>query len=103
MADIVIKIKEGTQRSDSDLCKTCSRCHIMTTDRGTYRRCTYMEKPLKEEVRSCNMYYDRSQPSLRDLYETAWILQTTKSGTQLGFIKGKDWVQKNNLPDDYYD
>lgn len=86
---IVLKIHDGTPRSDVNLCPSCRNAHVMTeaTGRKTVTCQAVYNQPrlIRNAVVSCSMYADRMQPTLSDMNEIAWTLMTDKGGRKLGF------------------
>ena len=107
MADIVTKIRQGTRSDSTDLCKSCSNCAIRfdTADNEERRFCSTFETKLTSRVAECSNYYNSNLPSLKTLYDTAWILSTDKVTRDIGFIRFDKWKQKsgNDTPDEYYE
>ena len=101
---IVAKIRQGTRSDSTDLCKSCSRSVIRTGGRDSdeERYCNMFESRVTRRVAECSGYYNSSLPSLKDLYDTAWIVSTDKHTKQIGFSPYSKWKQKNEVPDDYY-
>lgn len=91
---IVLKIRNGTSRSDENLCVTCDR-YIYRKEAQTgkeVRICqASYEVPmyLTGPVAVCNRYEDRRQPSLYDMRKIAWDVKATSSGKVLGFTPPK--------------
>lgn len=97
-------MKEKTSSDNTHLCKTCARgMQYSTTDNLTKTFCHSLGSHIKGKVCDCTDYYNRSLPSLRDLYETAYILDTSKK--QIGFQKYVEWKKgtKESLPFNDYD
>src|SRR5688572_29568443 len=105
--NIVAKIQQGTRSDSTDLCRTCARCTIRQGARSSdeVRYCGVFETNLKYKVADCNGYYDANLPSLKSLYDTAWILNTDSRTRDIGFIPFNKWKQneRNQVPDEYYD
>ena len=87
---LVFKIHNGTERNDRpNLCKTCY-CGQVFIGRDTGKQTVICNKPtpavlMQEAVVSCTGYYDRTQPSLSDMQDIAWTVNTDKSGRTVGF------------------
>lgn len=94
------KIREGTRSDSTDLCRTCTRCTIIRGSAESQERrfCRAMDKHLTYLVADCNMYYNKDLPSLEDLQQTAWILETTKA-RKIGFTPYKEWRARNRDAD----
>lgn len=88
-----IKIRGGTRADNVDLCTTCSHSLIRkgSAESCEVVYCGYNSKTVTFKVVECNRYYKEGQTSLSDFYKTAWILETSKSDRNIGFIPYKDW------------
>lgn len=88
MSELTLKIHQGTGRSTGEpLCTSCSHC----LHRNDEVWCTlYGERErIKSRVYSCNLYYNKSLPSIHDMRESAWTLRTEKGGKSIGFAPPK--------------
>lgn len=96
MPDIVFKIKKGTRSDESDLCPSCQNSTIIKGSRESdeTRYCSDISSPIHRRVSECNSYYNKNLPSIKNLYETALILETHKNG-QVGFIRYSKWKEKD--------
>lgn len=96
-ATIVTKIQDGTRSDETDLCRTCSRSHIME-GAALSSRITYCDnifnKPIRGRIAKCNRYYPKNLPSIHDLYQIAWTLETDKK-KQYGFVSPKERDNRN--------
>lgn len=97
----VLKIKGGTVSGKTNLCKTCRDSHI-TRDRNNQEvticnsgRARLITSPIAE----CNRYDDESLPSLYDLRQIAWTVETDKKTKQVGFLS-PDELRKRKQRDD---
>lgn len=93
-SNIVTKIMDGTRTSGNGvLCNTCVNCTRAqgVNDHEEVRFCRMLNEKLKFEVVRCSGYYSRSLPSIHDLYEIAWILETSKNRRTIGFVHYRDW------------
>ena len=106
---VVLKVHNGTLRGGSNLCLTCRYAHHSQSALSGKERilCTAMSPamPLNEPVARCSSYLDRSRPSLIDMQEIAWSLQTDKVGRSIGFLspddlrrRGEGWSQPPTAP-----
>jgi len=48
--------------------------------------CTHINCGVEIRVVECNQYQDRSQPSLWDMRQIAWVLQTDSKRQRIGFM-----------------
>ena len=56
--------------------------------------CTLMERNVGMRVVECSRYADRSRPSLWDMRQIAWVLQTDSKRQKKGFLRAKEWERK---------
>lgn len=92
MNETVIKIQEGTAKSDSDLCSTCRNCQRIRNVNGIEKRlCHYPMRPMELTVRvdTCSTYSDRRLPHLSDFQEIAWEI-SIQGNRKIGFISPED-------------
>lgn len=96
----LIQIQGGT-RSDSDpfLCRSCRFGRVAEDSGGRiFADCLVngvAATPIKIRVIECTKYQNRSLPSLTDLYEMAWVLETSKNQRGVGFLPWKEYKLKN--------
>jgi hypothetical protein len=88
---VVIKVRNGTERSDTNLCTTCKHhTHIRFAETGKeVRLCqgiTY-DRPmvLSGPVSSCNQFKDANAPTLYDMQKIAWDVTVGSKGGIVGF------------------
>ena len=89
----VIKIQNGTDREDSNLCGSCRYSHIYTeAARGEKTVLCRYDRPIQMRgpISACNKHSDKNRPSLDDMNEIAWQLQTNKGGRSLGFLSPEE-------------
>jgi len=89
---VVVKMQGGTDREDTNLCGSCRHSHIFTeAARGekTVFCCYDVRVRMKGPISQCNKHSDRNQPSLHDMNEIAWQLQTNK-GRHVGFLSPEE-------------
>ena len=88
---VVLKVLNGTQRSDVNLCTTCACAHVLTVESGQrHIRCNQnYQNPLtlRQAVTQCSGYLDRTRPSLQQMQDIAWTLMTDKGGRKVGFAR----------------
>ena len=102
---IVFKIHQGTQREDENLCRTCANAHTYTeawTGNEVIRclRLPDRSAVLRGPVSKCNIYYDRTKPSLNAMEGIAWEVRTDKKGTTIGFISPEELNKRRRFDDD---
>jgi len=92
-----LKVLRGT-RGTARLCDTCASAMIIRGPAESQEavQCNAFEGPLPTyPVVECNHYTKRNEPSLFDMRQTAWILETKQGGRQIGFKPFKDWEREN--------
>lgn len=99
---IVLKVLNGTARSDRNLCLGCERLHYTVgaiTGHETFRCYANWDNPvtLREPIAACNHYSNKNSPSLADMKEIAWTFVTDKTGKKLGF-EAPDGEKRGNSP-----
>ena len=91
---IEVKIHQGTARGDADLCASCSHCHHIRDIHGIEQRhCTASRGiHLNQKIAECNLYYNRSLPSLYSMSEIAWeiVSKGERGSRSVGFISPED-------------
>jgi hypothetical protein len=95
---IVIKVHNGTHRSDTDLCATCRHAHRFT-GALTGRERGFCDFPstmieLKEPVAECTAFKDRNAVTLSAMEDIAWTLMTDRGGKTIGFKAPKREEEK---------
>jgi hypothetical protein len=98
---IVVKIMDGTPRSDVNLCRTCRNCKITVgalTGKETYTCRVFYERieDRTEPASSCNKYDDKRQPSIENMEEIAWTLHADKGGRKVGFLSPEELKKKED-------
>lgn len=98
---IVLKMQEGTPRSDEHLCATCTQAVIrrgvnasmdLQVCLGISQATGGRRGIIGGKVSSCSMYYPVSLPPLHQLQEIAWEI-VSKGGRgerSIGFISPED-------------
>lgn len=92
---VVVKIRDGTPRSDVNLCRTCRNCKITVgalTGKETYQCRVFYEfiENRREPAATCNRYDDKRQPSIDNMEEIAWTLHTDKGDRKVGFLSPEE-------------
>lgn len=85
--------RDGTARSDKDLCRSCASLNRRVNEQGERRICTGIwERPelLKLPVSECSEYETRYAASVQTLEKIAWVLRTGEGGKSIGFTKYAD-------------
>jgi len=92
---LVIKVKQGTPRSDESLCSTCRNC-IRMVGMNTGREKVYCDSlpaihmPLREPMVECSLYDDMRRPEMYQMEQMAWIVRTDKKTHKIGFSSPED-------------
>jgi hypothetical protein len=91
MDGISLKIHQGTGKlTGKSLCLSCSHAHSYTDSRGDHSICTAARNyVVRGKVNECNLYTDAALPSLWDLRNIAWTLDTDKNTNKVGFSPPK--------------
>jgi hypothetical protein len=82
------KVHGGTISEHApSLCASCRSCASVQGPRSSqlFQHCQQTGKRVLMVVTACSMYSDKSQPSLWDLEQIAWVL-TTSPGRKIGFV-----------------
>lgn len=98
----LLKIVRGTR--SSELPRLCDSCQSGVVRRGAsesdeHIHCTVTERDVTMRVVECSRYEDRTQPSLWDMRQIAWILQTDSKRQRIGFLRAKEWERKHEDED----
>lgn len=100
---IVFKIQNGTMRSDVDLCGNCRWAHRMrhanSGDAVTFCNAIHGGLKIRGQIAQCSSHNDRTKPTLSDMQEIAWQLQTDKGGRTLGFHSPEQLRERRNGAD----
>jgi hypothetical protein len=97
-----LKILRGTRSADAPrLCDTCQSGLVRrgAADSDEQIFCTIVEDEVRTRVVECNRYVDRSQPSLWDLRQIAWVLRTDTKRQKLGFLPAREWEKVHSDED----
>lgn len=88
----------GATRSDGKrLCDTCRSSTIIkgAAESAEVVYCGVVSAVLPFKVVDCNDYDDKASISLRQMGQSAWVLETDKSGRKIGFVSPDRWKQEN--------
>lgn len=93
-----LKVLNGTRSDQAPrLCDTCQsgvvRRGAAESDEHIY--CNFIRREVRMRVVECNAYSDRSQPSLWDLRQMAWVLDTDSKRQQIGFLRAQEWEKQH--------
>ena len=100
---LVLRVQEGTQRGDVNLCSTCRLAlHIKAAQSGAETLICLASPPphlrITQPVGRCTGYLDRTQPTLWDMQQIAWQLMTDKGGRKIGFLSPEEFENRRNSP-----
>ena len=89
-----LKVLNGTRSALAPrLCDTCQsgvvRRGAAESDEHVY--CTFIRREVRTRIVECNVYTDRSQPSLWDLRQIAWVLDVDAKRQRMGFLRSLEW------------
>lgn len=91
---ITIKVREGTTRGDTNLCKTCRHAHLVKgTNNQQFVQCTYTNSVMHFQVAECNRYFNANQPALYEMEEIAWRIVTKQAGRSVGFLNPQQFAK----------
>lgn len=87
MSTLHFQVVNGTRANEARLCDSCADGVVM---RGSSRNeeivfCEEMQRNVGIHVVECNRYKVGGQPSLYDMREIAWVLQTDSKRQKIGF------------------
>jgi hypothetical protein len=93
-----LKVLGGTRSPHAR--RLCDSCQTSVVTRGAPDSdeeifCTITSRRLARAVVECNRYVDRNQPSLWDMRQIAWVLDTDPRRQRIGFIRSKAWESKH--------
>jgi hypothetical protein len=97
--NVVIKIQNGTVRSDKNMCSNCRYSHHTigaTTGRETVFCVAVYNHTIRltEPVAKCNLHSDKTTPTLEQMNDIAWTLMTNKQKV-LGFLSPEELKNKD--------
>ena len=99
MVHVVLQTLRGPHgRREQYECNTC-RSGLVTrgaaeSDEQVF--CMMIKgQPVGRPVVECNRYVNRTLPSLWDMRQIAWVLETDSKRQRIGFIRAKEWERKN--------
>jgi hypothetical protein len=80
---VTVRVKGGTPAGKDNLCRKCSRVHII-------KGFSAMEEEVFCRIRfvvsECTFYEDKGLASKEDMEQIAWFLTTQKAGRSVGFV-----------------
>lgn len=93
-----IRVLNGTRSLHAP--RLCDTCQNGVVTRGSSEsdekvHCMVLRHRVTQRIVECNQYVDRSQPSLWDMRQIAWVLQTDAKRQKIGFLRAKEWEQKH--------
>ena len=92
----MIKVYGGTRRDGKWLCRTCVSGVVMRSSSESEERihCYHTGKFVGMKVVECSEYKDRAAPTLREMRKCAWLVSTSRSGRQIGFLSPREAADK---------
>lgn len=97
-----LKVLGGTRSLHAPrLCDSCSYSVIRrgASESDEQIHCTATQRPVRTRIVECTSYVDKSQPSLWDMRQIAWVLQTDSRRERIGFLRAREWQQKHEGED----
>src|SRR5579864_9417286 len=93
-----LKVLNGTRSELAPrLCDTCQsgvvRRGAAESDEHIY--CTFIAREVRMRVVECNVYNDRSQPSLWDMRKIARVLDSDSKRQRIGFLRAQEWEKQH--------
>jgi hypothetical protein len=97
---VVLKVLNGTQRSDVHLCQSCRGALHIKASQSSAEILICLQSPpphlrITQPVGQCTGYLDRTKPTLWDMQQIAWQLMTDKGGRKIGFLSPEEMQQRN--------
>jgi hypothetical protein len=95
---IHFKLLKGATPVIGDLlCETCTHAQIMRGENNELKvHCGWMNRQIHFKVTECSHYYRIGTVTLRDMKDTAWILEPSSRKTTMGFfVKPSEWRKAN--------
>lgn len=103
-----MKIK--VQDKQNGLCANCRYSTIIKSDSGAKVFCSQLPQGHRElhmAITDCNQYNFKGMPSLWDMQQTAWILESDEKKKQIGFVTNAEWRKSHKhqevLNSDHFD
>lgn len=82
------KVIGGTPKGSGNKCDTCRFAVVMRgINLQTLVHCQYQQRRAPFRMESCSAYDDKRNPSLYDMQNIAWNIETRNRG-QMGFTAG---------------
>ena len=93
-----LKVLNGTRSPEAP--RLCDTCQSGVVRRGAAESdehifCRNIEREVRTRVVECNVYVNRSQPSLWDLRQIAWVLDVDSKRQRMGFLRAHDWEKEH--------
>jgi len=83
------------------LCGSCRHATLAETNNGKFMiECDWFSHLIQEPIAICSKHSDRRYPSLSDMRNTAWILQSDEKRKTIGFISNQQWRKSKNFRND---
>jgi len=85
-------MKVKLHRDHTGLCGSCRYATLAETTNGKLLiECDWFGRHIREPIVHCSKHSDLRSPSLSDMRNTAWILQTDEKKKVIGFISNQEW------------
>lgn len=98
----MIKIRGGTIQGNTNLCERCRSYHFTRmTDNQENRYCSRLDQDLSGMVAECNQFDDKSAPSIYDMQQIAWVVESNNKKA-IGFLSPSEFKKKHgnhSVPD----
>lgn len=81
--------------------RLCDTCNSGIVRKGASESeeevfCQVTNQRVETRVVECNRYNDRAKPSLWEMRQIAWVLQTDSRREKIGFLRAKEWERKHD-------
>lgn len=88
----MIKVRDGTRSDGPLVCCRCTHATVFKTaaESQTEVHCGRIDRFIPIKVVGCSDFKDKNAPALRDMREQAWVVNTSRSGRQIGFLSPRE-------------
>lgn len=94
---VVLKIIDGTPRTQTSLCESCWHSTIINGENfEKIVHCNELGRDIRFKVNRCNRYDDKALPSLQDLEKIAWVVES-RVKDKVGFAAGGNQEPESDL------
>ena len=96
-------MKLKLHREYMGLCGSCRYATLAETKNGRLLiECDWFSCHIREPIVHCSKHSDLRLPSLGDMRNTAWILQTDEKKKAIGFISNQEWRKSKAFRNDIF-